>query len=141
MELFLSKCREAWDQKGVVDGIKDQLAQANAKFTKIKAEVEKAMEDAEIEKQHIPGFGTLYRRRKFSVKIPKTPEDKKAFFDWIADNKGEDVLFSLQSIASATVNSLYKEELAIAKEEGNVDFKIPGVGKPKVYYDISMTKR
>lgn len=140
MNEFLEKCRAVWEQKAKVDEVKDQLKEENSKLTKFKADVEKYMEDTELEKQHIPGFGTLYRQKKFSVKVPKTPDEKAALFDWIRDNKGEDVLFNLQTIASPTVNALYKEELAEAKKEGNINFNIPGIGEPKVYFDIGMRK-
>jgi len=140
MEQFLELCRQAWEQKAEVEKIREELKKANASLVKTKASVDKWMEETELEKQHVPGFGTLYRQKKFSIKVPKTPEDKLALFNWISANKGEDVLFALQSIASPTVNALYKEELEIAKKEGNVDFNIPGISGPKLYWDIGMRK-
>lgn len=140
MEDFLNNCRRAWEQKAIVDDLKDSLKSASAELTSIKQDLDKQMESSELVKQHIPGYGTLYRQKKFSVKVPKDPVEKLALFDWIEENKGADVLFNLQSIASPTVNALYKEELEIAKKEGNVDFKIPGIGEPKVYWDIGMRK-
>jgi len=140
MQQFLDKCRELWEQKARVEKMKDEKKIEDARLAAIKQDLDRIMEDLELDKQHLPGFGTIYRQKKYSIKVPKTPEDKKALFDWISANKGEDVLFNLQSIASPTVNALYKEELEIAKKEGNVDFNIPGVGAPKVYFDIGMRK-
>ena len=140
MEKFLAKCREAWEQKAVVEKLKDELKEANGEFTRLKNEIEKAMEASELEKQHIPGYGTISRVQKLSVKVPATPDEKKALFDWIQSTKGADVLFSLQSINSKTLNAMYKEEMDNAIKEGNTKFHMPGIQPPKAYYEIGMKK-
>jgi hypothetical protein len=42
------------------------------------------------------------------------------------------------SINSQSLNSFYKSELEIAKEQGNVGFKIPGIAEPEVYWTLGM---
>jgi len=140
MEEFLDKCREVWEQKAVVDNIKDRLKEESGKLEGMKKEVIKTMEAADLQKQHIPGFGTIYRQEKYSVRVPKDPDAKCQLFSWISRHKGEDVLFNMQSIQSQTLNSFYKEEFANAVEEGNIDFKIDGLSEPEVYYQLGMRK-
>lgn len=72
---------------------------------------------------------------KLSVKVPKTPEEKKAFFGWL-EEKG--LFYSKVSIHSAALNSTYNEafaEFMTAQGEDNKDavFSIPGIEKPSPY--------
>ena len=140
MEDFIVAVKELWRQKEVVDDIKDKLGSESKKFEAMKSNAVKALEAMEIDKQHVPGCGTIFKQKSFSVKTPKDPESKRALFGWIAENKGQDVLDNLLSINSMTHNSLYKSELEVAKEEGNVDFALPGIETPEVYYKLGMRK-
>jgi len=138
MEAFVLSVKKLWEQKEIVDGIKDQLADASKVFEELKGKAMKAMEVMELDKQHVPGCGTIYRQKNFSVKVPKSPAEKEALFNWIAEHKGKDVLDNMISIHSQSLNSFYKSELEIAKEAGNVDFKIPGIDMPEVYWTLGM---
>lgn len=138
MQTFVAAVKDLWDKKRVVDQLKDELADASKSLETAKSLALKAMEAMEIDKQHVPGCGTIYRQRSFSVQVPKESEDKKLLFSWIAATKGPDVLDNMLSIHSASLNSFYKAELEIAKEQGNVDFAIPGIAEPSVYYTLGM---
>lgn len=138
MQDFIGAVKNLWEQKQVVDELKDRLADESKKLTGLKLDALKAMEVMELDKQHVPGCGTIYRQKEFSVKVPKTPAEKEELFHWIAAHKGKDVLDNMLSIHSASLNSFYKSELEIAKEEGNVDFKIPGIDAPEVYWTLGM---
>jgi len=140
MQEFLDKVKEMWEHKSVLEGIKEDLKVESAKFEALKGDVLKAMEALELDKQHLPGLGTVYRQKNFSVETPKTIESKEALFKWISDNKGRDVLRSMISINSQTLNSFYKSELEVAKETGNIDFALPGIEAPKLYWTIGMRK-
>jgi hypothetical protein len=98
------------------------------------------MEALELEKMAVPGHGTVYRKKSFSVKVPKDPSQKSALFDWIKNNKGEEVLQNMLSINSMTLNSFYQAELEVAKEAGNINWRMDGVSEPEVYFQLAMRK-
>lgn len=132
--------RSVFEQKAVVDNLKERLAEENKKLTSLKMGMLETLDAGELEKYNVPGFGTVSRLRKFSIKVPKDPESKQALFDYISEKHGEDVLFNMTSINSQTLQSFYKDEKAIAVVEGNIDWNLPGVGEPKLYYDLGITK-
>lgn len=61
-----------------------------------------------------------------SVRTPKTPEDRKALFDYLQKIGVYDQMITVNS---QTLNSFYKEELEKAKEAGADDFEIPGLNE------------
>lgn len=140
MQEFLDLVKEMWKRKETVDQLKDQLKLESSQMEAVKAKALKAMETMELDKQHIPEYGTIYRKKNFSVKTPKTLEQKEALFGWIGESKGRDVLRSMLSINSQTLNSFYKAEMEVAKEEGNVDFALPGIDTPELYWTLGMRK-
>lgn len=140
MNEFLDKLKNLWELKAAVEELKAAEAAASKKLEEAKRDVLKAMEVLELDKQHVPGHGTVYRQKNFSVKTPKDPDSKGALYDWIAQHKGKDVLDNMLSINSQTLNSFYKSELAAAVEAGESDFSIPGLGTPEVYYTVGMRK-
>lgn len=75
--------------------------------------------------------GLVTRTVRYSVQTPKSPEEKAAFFNWLRESKGEDVFWAYATVNSQSLNSLYKAEMDIAKQEANFDFKIPGLSEPK----------
>ena len=140
MEGFIDLVRELWRQKAIVEEMKERLSEASKKLEGMKSQVGKMMEALELEKQHVPECGTIYRQSNFSVKIPKTPEEKRLLFNWINEHKGSDVLQNMISIHSATLNSFYKEEMDIALKAGDYAFKVPGIEPPELYYTLGMRK-
>jgi len=75
------------------------------------------------------GIGKIGTTVTKSVKI----EDKYAFFDWL---KSKDAFESTVTITSTTASKIYREELDLAKLEGDVDFLangIPGLSQPSEY--------
>lgn len=72
--------------------------------------------------------GTFSISHRMSVKLPATPEERKAFFAYLQERGLYD---SMVSVNSNTLNAFYKKEFEIANEEGRgLDFAIPGVGEP-----------
>jgi hypothetical protein len=72
-----------------------------------------------------------------SVKTPKTPEDRDAFFAWL---KQKGVFMDTITVHSATLNALYKSEMEIAIQRGDVDFKIPGISEETITERLSFRK-
>jgi len=140
MQDFLDKVKKLWEQRAAVEKAKDALAVVSKAFEDAKRDVLKAMDVMELDKQHVPGLGVVYRQKSFSVKVPKGLDQKEALFKWIEEHKGKDVLDTLLSINSQTLNSFYKAELEAAKEAGDYNFALPGIDTPEVYYTIGMKK-
>jgi uncharacterized protein (UPF0335 family) len=72
-----------------------------------------------------------------SVKLPATPEDRERFFQYLKDSGQFD---STITVHSATLNRLYKDEFEKAKDRGDDDFEIPGIGPPTVAEILSVRK-
>lgn len=140
LKQFTEHVREIWEQKAVVDNIKDRLAEESKKLEGLKKDAIKVMEAGEIEKFNVPGFGTVSRQKKFSVRVPKDLASKLQLFDYIKTQKGEDVLQSMVSVNSATLNSFYKEERDEAVKRGDIDWTIPGLSEPDIYFQLGMRK-
>ena len=140
MQDFIVTVKKLWEEKEKLDELKRVESVQSKVVEGLKIEVLKTMEASELDKQHVPGCGTVYRQRDFSVKVPKEIEAKLSLFEWIRDNKGEETLDAMVSINSQSLNSFYKAELALAKERGDVDFALPGIQVPEVYYKIGMRR-
>lgn len=69
-------------------------------------------------------FGKVVISHRLSVKTPKTPEDREAFYNRL---KEQGLYEAMISVNSQTLNSYYKEEFEKAKERGDDDFEIPGI--------------
>lgn len=81
--------------------------------------------------------GLVELRTRTSYRTPKTPEEKKAFFEWL-QSKG--VFWEYASVNSNSLNSLCKQEAEIAKESG-IEFQVPGIGAPSDFVTIHLRKK
>lgn len=137
---FTELTQSIWEQKAVVENIKDRLADEQKKLSELQNKALKKLEAAEVDKFSIPGMGTIYKQKNFSVKVPKDPSDKQNLFNYIETKKGADVLFNMLSINSRTLNSFYKEERNNAVERGDIEWNLWGVSEPEVFYKLGMRK-
>lgn len=83
---------------------------------------------------NIGTVGLAYRQ---SVKLPQTPADREAFFDYL---KAMGVYDTMIGVNSNTLNRFYKDEFEKAKERGDFDFSIPGIGEPTMTEIFSLKK-
>lgn len=86
----------------------------------------------------IPGAGTFTVAEKISYTVPKEDSSKIAFFKWLR-SKGEGAYLSTITVNHNTLNALCNEEFELAAHEGR-RFHIPGLGEPKKYETLRMTK-
>ena len=84
--------------------------------------------------------GTVVRSNRYSVQTPKTMQEKREFFRWL-NEKGPEVYWSYATVNSQSLNALYKAELEVAKADGNLEFKIPGIGEPTATPILSRRKK
>jgi hypothetical protein len=114
---------------------KETLAPMRQRLRDLDAKILAQLE-AEDKSSYKSKFGTVVRTRRYTVRIPQLLDDKVEFFKWL-NTKGRDVYWKYTTVNSQALNALYKAEMEIAKEEGNVEFKIPGLGGPELAVTLS----
>lgn len=88
-------------------------------------------------KSHRGPDGMAVISYKTSVKTPKTPEHRAAFFAYLKEQGLYDAMISVNS---QTLNSLYKEGLEQAKNDGKDDYQIPGITEVTINPSLSFRK-
>lgn len=111
-----------------------ELRELDDKISAQRKDSARVVEEAEnkmlamLDEAKLPSFrceyGNVGKTMRMSIKTPKSPEDRSAFFGWL---KSKGIFDDVISVYSATLNSLYKDEFQAAKERGEEDFKIPGL--------------
>lgn len=148
-----------WDQEVIPDNTSiaemDQIGADLAALMKVKDEamavVDEATKKVEAQKKkllaylkhfnrekfEVPGLGTFYIRSQFSVKTPKSPEAREAFFNYLKQKGAFDDMITVNH---QTLNAYYNAELDAAQQAGVENFKIPGLDDPSLYETITMRK-
>lgn len=129
---YLRKLKDDYAEKSKV---------AKESFAVMKEQEEKVinMLKATGKKKYISDAGQATLVDELSVQTPKTPEQKRAFFDWIRDNLGQDAHDVYLSVNSATLNKLYKEQTELYALRGEI-LTIDGLQEPISYTKLSFTK-
>lgn len=70
--------------------------------------------------------GTFSYTYSETWRVPKTPEQREAFFNYL---KEKGIYDEMVSVNSNSLNSFAKTEEQNALDEGNFDFRIPGLEK------------
>lgn len=86
------------------------------------------------------GIGKVTLSEALSVKTPKSPQEKEAFFNWIRTNMGEDAYYTYMSVNSQSLNRLYREQTEEAAGRGEL-LNIDGLEQPTTNTKVSFTKR
>lgn len=99
------------------------------------------LQAANKKKYDVEGVGSVTVTESLKVKTPKDFDDKQKLFDWIEGEMGQEGILSYLGINYNTLNSLYNERFAQAKEEGTgADFNIPGINSPETEYGLRFKK-
>lgn len=131
--------------------LQDEIEEATAKWItpratrlkEVQSKIQAHMEQSELEKFIVKGYGTFSVQSNFSVKVPGTEEHREAFFAYL---KERGIFESMITVNSATLNAWYKQELAAiaakaeAGEDVDPDFKIPGIEEPKDFNVLRFRK-
>ena len=86
------------------------------------------------------GIGKVTISEAMSVTTPKSPDEKKAFFEWIRTNMGDDAYYTYMSVNSQSLNRLYREKTEEAADRGEL-LNIDGLDAPTTNTKVSFTKR
>lgn len=82
--------------------------------------------------------GTIYMNESWRFNLPKTDEDKKAFFDYL---RAQGLYDKYATVNSTSYNSYLNTEWEVAKQEGRgMEFHIPGVPEPTLFRKAAFRK-
>lgn len=137
IEVFQKLGEELFELRELKQKFEDETSKVSEKLEAKKRELLTIMEKAGLDNQRIAGLGIVYTQSKFTVSMPKDPEKKKDFFNYLRE-KG--IFEDTVTVHSNTLNSYYKTEMDNAIEAGNTDFKIPGLDEPKLVKTLNMRK-
>lgn len=136
MDQAVKRLREAKSAKQKVDAEAKQIGQ---EYKEAQYTVMTLMKEAGKSTYIAEGFGRVTVTEELSVRTPKSPEQKEAFFAWIKENMGEDAYYAYMSINSSSLNSLYKQKVEEYGEQGQV-LNIDGLEEPTSFSKLSFTK-
>jgi len=85
------------------------------------------------------GYGKVSLSELMSVKTPKSPDEKKAFFNWVRENMGDDAYYAYMSVNSNSLNSMYKQKVEEYGERGEI-LSVDGLEEPTSYTKLSLRK-
>lgn len=105
-----------------------------------------ALNQAGKRKYVVEGIGTYFFEERYSVKTPKTIEEKKAFAEYLKEKGGEVYFWDKFSVNSNSLQAIYKgdhkEYLEKCKKEGTPEkaalFAIPGLEAPTLTINLKM---
>lgn len=136
-----TEIEKLWDLNNAYDEAKAKSTNAFHAAEAQEARVLAMMEAIGKEKYFHPIAGTVSVIPKTSWRTPKTNEAKLAFFDYIRQKYGDEVLTSKISVNANTLNSFCKEEFEAAIANGDASFRIPGLEEPEVYNELRITPK
>jgi len=129
-------CRCSAALRAKKDELDKEVKDVSEQLEEYKAKILSYLEHYEKTKYIAAGY-TFYIQERFPVKMPQDLEKKETFFSFLKDRG---IYNELITVNSQTLNSFYSKEMEKAIEEGNVDFKVPGIDEPKVIKNVMMRK-
>lgn len=130
-------CARAFQIRDEKAALAKQEKTLNEELAEIKRELVEIFNASKLD-----GFdasqGRVSLKNYFGVKTPKSVADKKAFAKYLEKKK---IFWEMMSFNSAQVNSFFETEMEIAKQAGDVDFEIPGLGEKSHSQDVSFRKK
>lgn len=106
---------------------------------KIESSLLEMLTSSGLEKYSVPEIGTVSVNSSLSFNVPKTLDDKRSLYGYIKSRHGGEVLESMLSINSRTLNSFLREEYASLAEEGK-DPSVVGINQPTEMKSLRFTK-
>lgn len=127
--------------KADYEALKMQSNTAHEKYQESRAKLIATLQAAGKTKYHVDGVGTVSVTEKLKIRVPKDPEDKAKFFEWLQRRYGMEGYLTYATVNYNSLNSLYNNEFEQARLEGTADnFSIDGVGNPEHEYGLSFRK-
>ena len=133
----IKKLKEERDQ---YDAMNNTLKQIGSACDSLEAEILSYFEENDMSSFRVDGVALISVTEKLSVKTPKTPEEKLAFFNYLKETKGDEVMLHYQTVNSVSLNSFYKAEMDTKSPEEKLCFNMPGIGAPTLVKKLSVRK-
>ena len=90
-------------------------------------------------KKYISDAGKATLVEELTVTTPKTPEEKRAFFNWLLEHQGQDVHDHYLSVNSRSLNTLFKTLSEEYAQRGEV-LEIDGLQPPASFTKLQFRK-
>ena len=136
MDSAITELREA---KSEYDVVKKDVDRYKVRVDEAQRKVMDLMKRAGKETYIVEGIGRATLREELSVRTPKSPEQKKAFFDWILKHMGEDAYYAYLNVNSQSLNSLFKQKVEEYGLRGEV-LEIDGLEPATSFTKLSFRK-
>jgi hypothetical protein len=136
MDKAIKDLREA---KDAYQEASNKAKELNAHYRDIEAQVITMLKQSGKKKYILEGIGQVIISEVLSVTTPKGTEQKKAFFDWLRKEMGEDGYLTYATVNSNSLNSLYKQKVEEYGQRGEV-LDIDGLDLPTSYTKLSLRK-
>jgi hypothetical protein len=136
MEDFEELCKKTSVLKAKKDEHEEIVKGISSELEESKRKILSYMEHFEKDSYKSSGINFIVRE-DFTVKMPKDLDKKKDLFGYL-EERG--IFHELISVNHQTLNSFYNAEFEKAKEEGNLDFKVPGIDPPALLKILVLRK-
>lgn len=135
----------------------EQLTALHSEIVELQAELEPKEREIKVMKETLEGkkefliaamneakmtsfrskHGMVTINRKFSVALPKSPEDWQKFFSYLQERGHYE---ALRTVNSQRLNAWFKQEMDAAQAAGDIDFAPPGLPEPSIHEVLSFRK-
>ena len=129
-------CTEFREIKEKKAELEKEISSLNAQNGGIQNKILETLEEFGM-KNFTGDFGTVSQKKNYSVKHPKDPFQKTAFFNYL---KEDGVFEEMVTVNSRTFTSWVKKEIEAKEEEGLFGWCPPGVDAPEIIKTISLRK-
>lgn len=125
------------DYRKLLDERKLETSRITADADRLEAKLMSALGEMGRSSYKAP-FGTISVTNKWRVNLPTSDEEKMQLLEYF---RTEGVYERMVTVNSNSLNSYYMQAWEAAKERGEgMDFKMPGVGDPKLNKILSFRK-
>jgi hypothetical protein len=124
------------EQRARIEAQKLQLSDLTKVETGLEEEIKLMMSAADLERFDGSNI-TVFLKEKTSVKVPREPEKKGAFFGYLRE---QELFDELATVNSQTLNSWYKQEIEVRRSKG-LSEAIPGLDDVSSYLDINVRRK
>ena len=132
MDNLIERLREAKDEYKIKS---DASKIAKAEYDTIQLKLLAALEELDKD-SYIAKSGRITRVTKMAVRVPKTLDEKRAFFTWLRETRGDEVADSYMSVNSQSLNTLYNEMVDEYASRGEI-LTMEGVEPPTLRESLS----
>jgi len=118
------------------DKLDEELKEMSAQVKSYEGKIIEYLDDLKLE-SFKGTAGTVSPYQKAAYTVPKTPEEREKFFQYLKD---QGIFDSMITVNYNTMNGWAEKEYEAAKERGDIFFSIPGLGAPTITKILSKTK-